>query len=111
MLVRPLLKYTLVRLGIFIVVLAILLIVGVNPYISAIVAAVAGFVLSYVFFRKLRMQVAADFAARNEKPEAIRNVDTDAEDEVLDAQDAAQPDQANSAQTKSAQTKPQQPKS
>jgi L-lactate permease len=104
-LVRPLLKYSLIRIGIFIVALAILLIVGVNPYISAIVAAVAGFVLSYVFFRKLRMQVAADFAARNEKPEAIRNVDTDAEDEVLDAQDASQAEQAE-AET----SNPQQPK-
>ncbi len=82
--VRPWIKYSLIRLAIFIAVLAILLIVQVNPYIATVVAAVAGFVISYVFFRKLRGEVAAEFAARNEKPEPIRNVDTEAEDEALD---------------------------
>jgi uncharacterized membrane protein YdjX (TVP38/TMEM64 family) len=82
--VRPVIKYSLIRLAIFVVVLAILLVVQVNPFIATVVAAVAGFVISYVFFRKLRDQVAADFAARNEKPQPIRNVDTEAEDEALD---------------------------
>jgi Protein of unknown function (DUF4229) len=81
---RPWIKYTLIRIGIFAVVLAVFLVLQVNPYISAVVAAVAQFVISYVFFRKLRDQVAAEFAARNEKPEPIKNVDTDAEDEALD---------------------------
>lgn len=84
MVVRPWIKYSLIRLSIFIVVLAILLVVQVNPFLATVVAAVAGFVISYVFFRKLRDQVAAEFAARNEKPEPIRNVDTEAEDEALD---------------------------
>jgi hypothetical protein len=81
---RPWIKYTLIRIGIFVVVLAVFLVLQVNPYISAVVAAVAQFVISYVFFRKLRDQVAAEFAARNERPEPIKNVDTDAEDEALD---------------------------
>ena len=77
-------KYLLVRIGIFAVVLTLLLLFQVNPFIAAVVAAVAGFVLAYVFFRKLRDQVAKEFAARNEKPTPIRNVDTEAEDEALD---------------------------
>lgn len=77
-------KYLLVRIGIFAVVLAVLLVCQVNPFIAAVVAAVAGFVLAYVFFRKLRDQVAKEFATRNEKPAPVRNVDTDAEDEALD---------------------------
>jgi uncharacterized membrane protein YdjX (TVP38/TMEM64 family) len=77
-------KYLLVRLGIFAVVLAVLLVCQVNPFIATVVAAVAGFVLAYIFFRKLRDQVAKEFAARNEKPTPVRNVDTDAEDEALD---------------------------
>ena len=81
---RPWIKYSLIRFGIFVVVLALLLVLNVNPILAAIVAAVAGFVISYVFFRKIRDQVAAEFAVRNEKPEAIKNVDTDAEDEALD---------------------------
>jgi uncharacterized membrane protein YdjX (TVP38/TMEM64 family) len=82
--VRPWIKYSLIRLAIFVVVLAILLVVQVNPFIATVVAAVAGFVISYVFFRKIRDQVAAEFAARNEMPQPIRNVDTEAEDEALD---------------------------
>jgi uncharacterized membrane protein YdjX (TVP38/TMEM64 family) len=81
---RPWIKYSLIRLGIFVVVLAVLLVFQVNPFIATVVAAVAGFVISYVFFRKIRDQVAAEFAKRNEKPEPIKNVDTDAEDEALD---------------------------
>jgi uncharacterized membrane protein YdjX (TVP38/TMEM64 family) len=77
-------KYLLVRIGIFAVVLAVLLVCQVNPFVAAVVAAVAGFVLAYVFFRGLRDQVAKEFAARNEKPAPVRNVDTDAEDEALD---------------------------
>jgi uncharacterized membrane protein YdjX (TVP38/TMEM64 family) len=77
-------KYLLVRLGIFAVVLAVLLVCQVNPFIATVVAAVAGFVLAYIFFRKLRDQVAKEFSARNEKPTPVRNVDTDAEDEALD---------------------------
>ena len=81
---RPWIKYSLIRLSIFVVVLAVLLILQVNPFIATVVAAIAGFVVSYIFFRKIRDQVAAEFAARNEKPEPIKNVDTDAEDEALD---------------------------
>jgi uncharacterized membrane protein YdjX (TVP38/TMEM64 family) len=81
---RPWIKYSLIRLSIFVVVLAVLLILQVNPFIATVIAAIAGFVVSYIFFRKVRDQVAAEFAARNEKPEPIKNVDTDAEDEALD---------------------------
>lgn len=81
---RPWIKYSLIRLAIFVVVLVALLLGGVNPYVSAIVAAVAGFALSYIFFRTIRDQVAAELAARGAKPLAVRNVDTDAEDEALD---------------------------
>jgi ABC-type bacteriocin/lantibiotic exporter with double-glycine peptidase domain len=85
--VRPWIKYSLIRLAIFVVILAVLLIVQVNPFIATVVAAVAGFVISYVFFRKVRDEVAAEFAKRNEKPEPLKNVDTDAEDEALDKLD------------------------
>ena len=77
-------KYSLIRIGIFAIVLAVLLVFQVNPYISTVVAAVAGFVLAYIFFRGLRDEVAKEFASRNEKPAPVRNVDTDAEDEALD---------------------------
>ena len=76
-------KYSLIRLGIFIIVLAIMLILQVNPFLSAIVAAVAGFTLAYIFFRPLRDQMAAELAARRAKPEAEKK-DADALAEDLD---------------------------
>jgi hypothetical protein len=82
--VRPWIKYSLIRLGIFVVVLTVLLLVGMNPFLAALVAAVAGFVLSYIFFRKTRDEVAAALAARGTEPVAVKNVDTDAEDDALD---------------------------
>jgi hypothetical protein len=82
--VRPWIKYLLVRLGIFAVVLAALLVLQVNPYLSAVIAAVASLVISYIFFRKMRDAVAAELATRNEKPEPLRNADTEAEDAALD---------------------------
>lgn len=89
-------KYLLVRLGIIAVVLAVLLVFQVNPYVATVVAVVAGFVLSYIFFRGMRDRVATEFAARNEKPEPIRNVDTDAEDEALDKLEAGTSDGTDS---------------
>jgi hypothetical protein len=77
-------KYLLVRVGIFAVVLAVLLVFQVNPYLSAVVAAVAGFVLAYVFFRGLRNQVATELAERNSRPAVVKNADTEAEDDALD---------------------------
>jgi ABC-type bacteriocin/lantibiotic exporter with double-glycine peptidase domain len=82
--VRPWIKYSLIRLGIFIVVLVVLLVIGMNPFLAAIVAAVAGLVLSYIFFRRIRDEVAAELAARGTAAVVVKNVDTDAEDDALD---------------------------
>jgi ABC-type bacteriocin/lantibiotic exporter with double-glycine peptidase domain len=83
--VRPWIKYSLIRLSIFIVVLVVLLIIGMNPFLAAVVAAVAGFVIAYVFFRRVRDEVAAELAARGTKAIPVKNVDTEAEDSALDA--------------------------
>jgi hypothetical protein len=88
--VRPWIKYSLIRLSIFIVVLVVLLIIGMNPFLAAVVAAVAGFVIAYVFFRKVRDEVAAELAERGTKAIPVKNVDTDAEDEALDAQERSE---------------------
>ena len=81
---RPWIKYSLIRLAIFIVVLVVLLIIGMNPFLAAVVAAVAGLVIAYIFFRRIRDEVAAELAARGTKAIPVKNVDTDAEDEALD---------------------------
>jgi ABC-type bacteriocin/lantibiotic exporter with double-glycine peptidase domain len=85
--VRPWIKYSLIRLAIFIVVLVALLVFGVNPFLAAVVAAVAGFVIAYIFFRRVRDEVAAELAARGTKAPVVTNVDTEAEDAALDAKE------------------------
>ncbi|GGF11197.1 hypothetical protein GCM10011399_01240 [Subtercola lobariae] len=50
--------YTLIRLGIFAVVLAILLITQMTPWIAAAVAAVISLCASYIFLKKPREELA-----------------------------------------------------
>jgi uncharacterized membrane protein YphA (DoxX/SURF4 family) len=70
-----------VRLGIFAVALAVLLIVGVWPWLAAIVAAVIGFCVAYIFFGRLRTAMALELAERRNRP--TKDVDADAEDATL----------------------------
>ncbi len=78
---KPWLAYTLVRLGIFAVALAVLLIIGVWPWLAAIVAAVIGFCVAYIFFGRLRTAMALEIAERRTRP--TKDVDADAEDATL----------------------------
>jgi uncharacterized membrane protein YdjX (TVP38/TMEM64 family) len=82
--VRPWIKYSLIRVLIFAVVLAVLLLAHVNPFLATVIAAVAGFAISYIFFRKLRNEVALELAKRSSEPAAVKDDDTAAEDEALD---------------------------
>ncbi len=75
---KPWLAYTLVRLGIFAVALAVLLIVGVWPWLAAIVAAVIGFCVAYIFFGRLRTAMGLELAERRTRP--AKDVDADVED-------------------------------
>lgn len=61
---KPWVVYSLVRLGLFAVILAALLLLQIDPFLSAAIAAVGGFCLAYIFFPKLRTQVAQDMADR-----------------------------------------------
>ena len=75
---KPWLAYTLIRLSLFIGALAILLLLGIEWWIAAIVAAVIGMCVSYIFFGKLRDAVAQDVAARRTAP--ARDADASVED-------------------------------
>jgi len=79
--VRPWIKYSVLRVLIFAVVLALLLVIHVNPFLAAVIAAIAGFAISYIFFRKLRDQVAIELAESRAKP--TPRVD-DEEEDALD---------------------------
>lgn len=77
--VKPWVAYSLARLGVFAVALAVLLFVGIQWWLAALLAALLGFLISYLFFTKLRDAVTADIVARRAAPEQ-KNEDALAED-------------------------------
>jgi hypothetical protein len=77
--------YTALRILLFAVPLAVLLIAGVNPWVSAAVAALFGLSASLVFLRRPRESIANDlYAARHRETPAPR-ADDDEEDAAVDA--------------------------
>ena len=76
---KPWITYSLVRIGMFAAVLAILVLLGVIPWLAAIVAAIISLCVSYLFFGKLRERVAVDLHER-------RSARANAEDSVEDVE-------------------------
>ena len=76
--VKPWVLYSLIRLGIFVAVFGLLLLTPTPTWLSAIIAAVIGLCVSYIFFGKLRDAVALDLARRRARPAA--DADSTAED-------------------------------
>jgi EamA domain-containing membrane protein RarD len=76
--VKPWVAYSLLRLGAFAVVLAALMLAGVTWWLAAIIAAVIGLCVGYIFFGKLRDAVAVDIASRRARPAG--DADSAAED-------------------------------
>lgn len=74
--------YSLLRFGIFAAVFTLLMIVQGDWLISAVIAAIIGFALSYIFLGKLRDAVALDIAARRSGPS--HDPDRDEEDSAAD---------------------------
>ena len=79
--VKPWVLYSLVRVGVFAIALAVLLIVGVPWWLAAIIAAVIGLCVAYIFFGKLRDAVALDIADRRSR--TTKDADQIAEDAEL----------------------------
>jgi outer membrane murein-binding lipoprotein Lpp len=77
--------YTALRILLFAVPLAVLLIAGVNPWVAALVAAVFGLSASLLFLRRQRESIASDlYAARHREAPAAR-ADDEEEDAAIDA--------------------------
>jgi outer membrane murein-binding lipoprotein Lpp len=77
--------YTALRILLFAVPLAVLLLAGVNPWVSAAVAAVFGLSASLIFLRRQRESIATDlYAARHRETPATR-ADDEEEDAAVDA--------------------------
>ncbi|NII50018.1 DUF4229 domain-containing protein [Frigoribacterium endophyticum] len=84
---KPWVKYTVLRLGIFLVALVLFVLLLPNPYLATLLAAVVAFCVSYIFFAGLRREVALELADRRSRPEPLDR-DTLAEDDDLAEQDA-----------------------
>jgi hypothetical protein len=69
----PAVKYTLGRVGIFLVVLAILLPVPLNFLVKAMIALIASAAFSYFLLAKWRNEMAERLAAAQERRQAERN--------------------------------------
>ena len=74
---KPWLSYSLIRLGLFAVTLTALLLLGVPGWLSAIVSALIGLSVAYIFFRPQRDAVAESIAARRERGEVNSDADED----------------------------------
>lgn len=80
--------FTLARLGLFAVVLAVLLLVMPVPaWVTAIVAAVIAFCLSFIFLAGPRARLARQLHAQRKSGDA-HDRDGETEDEVLDSFDS-----------------------
>jgi ABC-type bacteriocin/lantibiotic exporter with double-glycine peptidase domain len=91
---RQWIVYSLIRLGIFAVLLALLLVLQVNPFVAAFGAAAVAFCISYIFLKRRRDEVAktmvrAKASGARSVPE--RDLDNDIENEALDRMENREP--------------------
>lgn len=76
--------FSLIRLAVFIIPLAVLLAIGTHRWLSIIFAALFGTAVSLVFLRRPREQIAQSlYRARHPEVEPV-DADADIEDKVLD---------------------------
>ncbi len=78
---RQWIVYSVIRIAIFAVALALLLVLGVNVWVAAIAAALIGFCISYIALRGPRTEVAKSFVRMREQK---GDADNDIENEALD---------------------------
>jgi len=80
--------YTALRIVLFALPLGVLLAAGVNPWVSAAVAAAFGLSASLIFLRRPRETIARGlYAARHREKPAVRE-DDEQEDAAIDASDS-----------------------
>jgi hypothetical protein len=85
--------YTVLRLLVFAVPLAILLLLGVVWWFSVIAAALIGLCLSYIFLTRPRNAVSSELYAVRHRTTPSRSEDDQVEDAAVDADDSTTPPQ------------------
>lgn len=81
------LKYTVLRVLLFAVPFAVLMLAGVTWWLSAIVAALFGLAASAVFLRGSRDEMSRTLYAARHREEPAPMADDDAEDAAVDARE------------------------
>jgi hypothetical protein len=84
---RPWLYYSILRLTIFVVIFAVLMLFGLGPIVATVAAAILALCLSYIFLKGPRDAVALDIYARRHGERDTRDEDNDIENEILDRRD------------------------
>ena len=96
--VAPWLYYSVMRVLMFAVPLAILLSLGFWPWAAAVIAAMLGLCLSYLFLGKSRESVARDlYKARHPDKEPV-NPDSEVEDQALNAEETTNSERESKSQ-------------
>ena len=78
----PWVRYSIIRIGLFAVLFALLMVTGIEWWISALVATVMAFSISYIFFVRQRDALARDLARRVERKNSSDD-DAAAEDDAV----------------------------
>ncbi|MFO7691042.1 MAG: DUF4229 domain-containing protein [Cryobacterium sp.] len=84
------LTYSALRVLMFALPLAVLLLLGLKVWLSAVLAALIGVCLSYLFLRSSRNALSSDLYAARHRATPATHVDADTEDAAIRAEDAAQ---------------------
>jgi len=77
--VKPWVKYSLVRIGVFALAFGVMLAVGVIWWLAALLAAIISLCVAYIFFRGLRDAMTANLSQRRVRQAAV-DPDAAAED-------------------------------
>ena len=80
---NPVLRYTLLRLAIFVGILAVFLIIGFDPYFSTFIAATLALAISLIFLSRQRDAASSSIYKKVHSTDD-RDKDSITEDEALD---------------------------
>ncbi len=73
--------FSLMRLAVFAIPLTIMLLLGMIPWLAALLSAIIGLCISYIFFAKQRNKLSTDLYEKRSAQAALRvNIDEEAED-------------------------------
>ncbi|TDW30399.1 DUF4229 domain-containing protein [Cryobacterium psychrophilum] len=97
-------SYSVYRVLLFAAPLAILLILGIKEWIAAVVAAIVGMSLSFIFLRKPRENVARDLYAARHRDQPLVHEDAEREDAALDRLEAGRAEEHADADAGAAST-------